>query len=191
MTLDQLAIRAVRTAARLRMKFGYGKADALCPFDLADRLGVIVHLVALASLEGMYSPDPKPTILVSAERPSGRRRYTCSHELGHHVFGHGTHLEELGGGAVSTWSPQEYLANRFAAALLMPKLAVESAFSCRGWSITDPTVEEIFAVAQALGVGFTTLVGYLESTLKHMSSTRAAVLRKTSLPRLRSQLGKL
>jgi hypothetical protein len=129
-----------------------------------------------------------PTILVSAERPPGRRRYTCAHELGHHVFGHGARLDDLGDEETDLLSSDEFTAQRFAAALLMPKLAVESAFTRRGWPVAQPTPEMVLVVAQELGVGFTTLVGYMERTLEHLPSAGAEALRRTRLPLLRNRI---
>lgn len=188
MSIAELARKAARAAARVRADLGVGPAEGVCPFDLAEGLEVPVRLVALPSLEGMYSPEPRPTIVVSVERPPGRRRYTCGHELGHHVFCHGTRLDELADEATALWSPEEFVAQRFAAALLMPRLAVDSAFAKRGWSISQPTPEMIFIVARELGVGFTTLVGHLEQTLGHVPRSTADALRRVRLPQLRARL---
>jgi hypothetical protein len=136
----------------------------------------------------MYTPGPPPTILVSTNRPSGRRRYTCGHEIAHHIFAHGTRLDELGHDEVQTWNPEEFLAQRFAAALLMPKLAVESAFARRRWNISRPTEHEAFIVAQDLGVGYATLVRYLERVLNCITAPIATLLLKVPLRRLRSQI---
>jgi hypothetical protein len=136
----------------------------------------------------MYSPEPTPTIAVSAKRPRGRRRYTCGHELGHHICGHGTRLDELIDETVERWNPEEFMAQRFAAALLMPKLAVESAFAKRGWPIMQPQPVMIFTVAQELGVGYTTLVGHLERTLQCLPRAAADALRSVRLSQLRERL---
>lgn len=188
MSISSLATKAARAAARLRCELGFGPTEAICPFDVAEMLSIPVRLVPLPSLEGMYSPSPKPTIIVSVERPMGRRRYTCGHELGHHAFGHGTRLDELSDEDRETWSPEEFLAHRFAAALLMPKLAVESAFARRGWSIGTPTPDTIFVVARELGVGFSTLVGYLERTLGAIPPAMAVSLTRTQLAKIRRRL---
>jgi IrrE N-terminal-like domain len=188
---SDLARAAVRAAARARADLGVGPAEAVCPFDLAEGLEVPVRLIALPSLEGMYSPVPKPTIVVSVERPAGRRRYTCGHEIGHHIFGHGTRLDELADDAAAPWNPEEFIAQRFAAALLMPSLAIDSAFARRGCPAAAATAEMVFVVAQELGVGFTTLVGHLERTLERLPYSRADALRRVRLPVLREKIAGL
>ena len=188
MSLATLARTAARAAARLRADLGIGPAEGVCPFDLAERLGLVVRLLLLPSLEGMYTPDPQATILISTERPAARRRYTCAHELGHHVFGHGTRVDELAQDAAVSWSTEEFVAQRFAAALLMPKLAIDAAYARRGWSVTNATPEMMFIVAQELGVGFTTLIGQLEHTLAYVPPAAANALRRTRLPELRKRL---
>lgn len=188
MSIAALARSAARAAARLRAAFRIGPADGVCPFDLAERVGVSVRLVTLPSLEGLYSPEPIPTIVVSVERPPGRQRYTCAHELGHHVFGHGTRVDEIGDEETDSWRSEELVAQRFAAALMMPKLTVESAFSCRGWSVAEATPEMIFIIARELGVGFTTLIDHLECTFGRLPSAAADALRRARLPQVRDQL---
>jgi IrrE N-terminal-like domain len=181
----------VRAAATLRADLGLGPTDAVCPFDIADQMGIVVRLVALPTLEGMYSPQPRPAILVGVERPIGRQRYTCGHELGHHVFEHGTRLDQLEDEpTVVAWTPEEFLAQRFSSALMMPKFAVESAFNRRRWPIAKPTAEMVFIVAQELGVGFTTLLEHLERTLGSLSGVATTRLRRISLKKLRASIAR-
>jgi hypothetical protein len=97
-------------------------------------------------------------------------------------------LDDITQEAPASWSPEEYIANRFAAGLLMPKIAVDAAFAKRGWTVAQPTPEMIFVVAKELGVGFTTLIGYLERTLGSISSATANTLRRTRIPQLRNQI---
>lgn len=190
MNVRELATRAAAEASRLRARYGVGLSEAVCPFELADRIGISVRLIALSSLEGIYAREPRPAIFLSSERPAGRRRYSCAHEIGHHVFGHGTCLDELLDDDPEQWSPDEFLAHRFAAGLLVPKLAVEAAFARRGWSLKSPRPSEVYVVAQDFGVGYTTLIGHMERTLRCVPATVASALRRAKLPELRSDLAR-
>ena len=175
----ELATRAVREAARLRARLGVGATLSACPFDAAMELGVVVWLHALPSLEGMYSPGPKPAVVLSTDRPKGRIRHTCAHELGHHVFGHGTSVDELSRGGRRAWKPEEFVADRFATALLMPKLAVAAAIRRRGWNAAKLSPKQAFVVAQDFGVGYASFISHLERTLKMVDPQAAEGLRRS------------
>lgn len=187
---DGQARSAVTAALRLRSRHGHAPEQPICPIDLALAEGVDVRFECIKSLEGMYTPDG-PLIILGSLRPRGRRSYTCAHELGHHVFGHGLRIDELLADEsveVSTSDDAEFIADRFAAALLMPKLAVLHAFSVRSWNIATATAEQIYSVAGLLGVGYTTLIGYIEGTLRMLSASAARELRKTSPKTIRSRV---
>ena len=183
-----LAREAVSAAARLRSEQGYAPNVGLCPFDLAQKLGISARLINVPSMEGMYSPSPKLTILVNSERPAGRRRYTCGHELGHHIFGHGYRVDELDNSNSSASSPEETLAQIFSGALLMPKLVVQSAFVRRGWQISNVTADQLFVVSQELGVGYTTLISHLEISLRLLPTSKADRFKGIALRQIRSSL---
>lgn len=185
MTRRALATSAVRRAGTLRARLGYGPADAVCPFDIATRIDVEVRFVGVPSLEGMYEAQTS-TVIINSLRPAGRRRYTCGHELGHHLHGHGTSFD--GAGEFVADRTEEFVANHFARALLMPKLAVAAAFNRRGWSVADVTAEQAFIVAQDLGVGFTTLLDQMSVTLHLLDRTVAVQLSKTRPQQLRERL---
>jgi hypothetical protein len=184
----QLATDATRRAARLRAEMGLRPNQPACPFDVAARLGITVRMAALPSLEGMYSPGTTPAIVVTSLRPAGRRRFTCGHEIGHHNFGHGCRLDEMLPDGSRSKQAEEFAADRFSAALLMPKLAVENSFVRRGWNSSTPSASQVFVVAQDLGVGFTTLVDHMNVTLRLLDHARATELSKIQLPKLRAQI---
>lgn len=189
MNTAALATEAVRAASLLRSQNGIGPADGLCPYDLAIKLGIKVSTLSAPSLEGMYSPEPEPsTIILGCERPSGRRRYSCAHEIGHHIFKHGFRIDQLDESNSSPLSPEEFLAQRFASALLMPKLAVDAAFSRRGWKPSIATPEQYFIVAQNLGVGFTSLISNVEINLGYLTKEAATTLKESSLIKIRNNL---
>lgn len=185
MNTTSLAMEAVRAATILRSEHGIGPNESVCPYDLAIKLGMKVNFLDAPSLEGMYSPEPKPTIILSRERGAGRRRYTCAHEIGHHIFKHGYRIDQLDESNSSPSSPEEYLAQRFASALLMPKIVVDSAFSRRSWKPSEATATQCFIVAQELGVGFSALITNLEANLKTLSKEKANILLRSSVSTLR------
>lgn len=73
---------------------GLALNSPICIYDLCDRLNVTVRFVDI-SMEGTYYKGENPRILLSALRPLPRRNFTCAHELGHHVFGHGSTIDDL------------------------------------------------------------------------------------------------
>jgi Zn-dependent peptidase ImmA (M78 family) len=82
-------------------------------------------------------------MLLSSFRPLGRRVFNCGHELGHHLFGHGSTLDELQEEhqATGNSNPKEFLVNAFAGFLLMPPNAVRRAFTDRQWTAAEATPE--------------------------------------------------
>lgn len=175
-------------ALRVRARLGREPGEAVCPFDIAEGLGVTVRLEPLSSLEGMYSPDG-PNIVIGSLRPFGRRAFTCGHELGHHVLGHGFRIDELiEQDASADQDAAEYAADRFSAALLMPKLSVLAAFTARGWSPANCTAEQAYVVAGCLGVGYTTIIGYLRHTLHELHVGHADTLTRERTNAIRRRI---
>src|SRR5262249_37348332 len=82
----------------------------------------------------------------------------------------------------------EYLANTFAAYLLMPRLAVAHAFTVRGWRAEAASPAQCFAVACSLGVGYDTLAKHLAYGLKMVGGNVARTLLDTGLPAIRRGL---
>lgn len=144
----------------------------------------------IPSMEGVYCASASPTIIVSSLRPPGRQVFTYAHEIGHHEFGHGDQYdesvehrpEERRHGA------QEFQADCFAGALLMPKVVVRRGFSLRGGDPTTAPPELSYIVATWLGVGYTTLVHHMRSALGLITAARADELLRHRPLALRSAL---
>ena len=188
-TRRNLARRAMLEAINVRCCAKLGQVGPLDVYDLCQKLGLRVRFVEI-SMEGMYKRGRPPRILLSALRPQARRTYTCAHELGHHVFGHGLTIDELVQDAARArpLTPEEALAYSFAGFLLMPALGVRKAFTERGWRASEASPAQLLTVASAFGVGYTTLVNHLAYALDTFSASRATQLVKVPLPRIRRDL---
>ncbi len=181
-TRQQRARAAVAAALHFRAISGSAPWQAVCPIELAHSAGIEVRFVDIPSLEGMYWKRSNPVILLGAERPPGRQAFTCAHELGHHHFQHGTKIDEVldGGERLDMRDQDEYVAEVFAGFLLMSKSAVDRAFAVRGIAPHNATTEQVFTVANSLGVGYRALIRHLQLSLQSISSSRAKeLLRET------------
>jgi hypothetical protein len=182
----QLAQLAMREASRLRVMKRIGLAESICPYDVALTCGLTVQFLSAPTLEGMYEAE-RAAIMLGSARPAGRRRFTCAHELGHHVFGHGTSLDQLRGPHTDSSNPQEFLADCFAASLLMPKTAIDAAINRRGWRRRPFTPQMLWILAQDLGVGYDTLLVHLNLVLRYLSGAATSQLQKKKPADLRDE----
>src|SRR5262245_29305414 len=93
-----LARRAVAKAAEVRDRFDIPPNAAVNVFDLCGERFAPAITVRFKdiSMEGVYLREDPPEIWIGL-RPFTRRVFNCAHELGHHVFGHGSTLDELQG----------------------------------------------------------------------------------------------
>ena len=168
---------AFAAALRMRKNAGYRLDEAICVYDLAERLGIEVRFTDIPSMEGMLYSNPEPVIILSSLRPMGRRSFTCAHELGHFHYGHGTVVDELVGQPPKTgFDFKEFVADCFADALLMPKMAIQRAFAVRKWSIEDSDPGQIYTVSNYFGVGYSTLVQHLSKSLRLLPAPHAEKL---------------
>ena len=189
-TRRELITHAIAAALRVRREVGTEAGHPLCVYDLAHKLGIDVRFLALPSMEGMFDAETR-TIFVCSLRPAGRQAFTAAHELGHCILEHGTHISEfVEPGQVRHHPPQEVAANAFAGALLMPKSAVLSNFSSRGWVAAAPTSSQVYVVAGAMGVGYTTLINHLRFGINVLDQTTADSLLREGrrLSRVRARL---
>lgn len=187
-----LARLALRGALEIRRRGKILKDAPVCVFDLAERLGLEVRFCAGASFEGMYAKGSS-TILVPSLRPPGRQAFTGGHEMGHWYFGHGSRIDELPEFAPDDRKdPDEWVANLFAAYLLMPSWVVEASFKRRDLNPATCTAQQLYLVACELGVGYETLIQHLRWSLNLITPTRAAVLAEITPKTIREQaIGKV
>ncbi|QVW35322.1 ImmA/IrrE family metallo-endopeptidase [Geobacter sulfurreducens] len=159
------------------------------PIETSIKYGCQVRFMSLASLDGMYSPEPGPVIFLGSERPAGRRAYTCAHELAHHVFKHGMCMDELNAQKNSSIekSPEEYLADLFAGHMLMSKPVVCHALKERGLKASSLLPVQIFGLANYFGVGYGTVVNHLAYSLQMITHPFAEALLKVQPKQIKAQ----
>lgn len=185
-----LAHQAMLASITARQTAKFDLHSPICIYKLCEAHGVTVRFNGIASMEGMYQPGSKLRIHLSALRPLARRAYNCGHELGHHVFGHGSTIDELRDEDTGSPSdnPKEFLADTFAAFALMPTLGLRRAFAIRGWKPESATPRQMFVVACEFGVGYATLVTHLAYGLREIPRPRATVLLRVTPKTLRAEI---
>lgn len=181
--------QGMNASIQTRIQYGMGASAPLCIYELCRKLGIKVRFVDI-NIEGMYSRGADPRIMVSAKRPVPRRAFTCAHELGHHVFGHGSTVDDLEDDRSKEDSerPEEILANSFAAFTLMPTLGIRHAFSSRHLVPSKATPVQMFNIACNFGVGYATLINHLAYGIDDLSPLSANELLKSSPKSIREQL---
>ncbi|WP_412468854.1 ImmA/IrrE family metallo-endopeptidase [Pedobacter sp. KLB.chiD] len=180
-------IAAAKKAERIRIKFSYDSFQPVNVFDICQSLDLTVRFIDI-NMEGMYisqSSGKHPTVLISSKRPMARRVYTCAHELGHHVFGHGSRMDILADHTSGSgiYNNDEWLADTFAGLLLMPIASIIGEFNCRNWKPETASQMDYYIISSFFGVGFQTLVSHCKIH-RIVSEHRAAELLKTSPAKL-------
>ena len=184
-TNADLARMALGAALKIRQNANIPLNEPISIYDLCTAMGIEVRFVNI-SMEGNYIPGQHPQFLISALRPAVRRAFTCAHELGHHVFGHGFMLDELVEHRESqNKSPEEFVADCFASSLLMPALGIRKALAQRGWKPTELTPEQVYTIACDFGVGYETLATHLSAGMRLIGYDQSQELKKTKLPAIR------
>jgi len=184
-----LATQAMEAAITTRAKAKLDQHSPICIYGLCETLGVRVRFNNI-NMEGMYLRGVPPRIHLSARRPLPRRVYNCAHELGHHVFGHGSSIDELREDAKEhPWEdPKEFLADTFAGFALLPVMGLRRAFAVRGWTPETATAAQMFTIACDFGVGYATLLTHLSAGVNIISRARAAVLQRVAPKALRLEI---
>ncbi len=178
-TRKNLSRQAITQATRYRLKYQKTHTAPIDPIQLAEKNGCEVRFMSLASLEGMYSPEPRPTIIVGSQRPAGRRNFTCAHELGHHIWGHGMRLDELTSSNGHGKNPDEFIVDTFAGHLLMPQLAVHNIIKRKSLNVHNITPEQIYILASYFGVGYSTIINHFTWGLNILNRSKSEELLNT------------
>ncbi len=128
----------MRASERFASEFRLGHVPARHATKvMQDRLGILVLMVdACQGISGAACRLPEfDTVLIARGEASGRRNFDLAHELFHvltwHVMPPGRVENSRGFGG----SRVEMLADKFAAALLMPEAVLGSFESCGDWSV--------------------------------------------------------
>lgn len=175
---EQLSRSALHKALKLRRDYGIAVNQVFDVFDFTTTCGLEVRFVDIPSFEAMYVQDDQPRILLSSHRPMARQAFSCAHELGHHIFGHGSRIDNYIDSEADErrFESQEFIADRFASFLLMPKTLVAHAFHTRGWTIEACSPTQLFTIAGWLGVGYTTLIYQMAMSLNLFTRRDAEAL---------------
>jgi Zn-dependent peptidase ImmA (M78 family) len=145
----------------LRTAWGAGPDGALRlpvdPFAIAQELGIKAYSANLdQGISGMLvkRPGEDAEIYVHSVDSPNRQRFTCAHELGHYVKRSAQgdtaweYVERRDLLTSQGTDPDEIYANQFAAALLMPREAVESRYR----ALESPSLQGAAALAVEFGV---------------------------------------
>lgn len=185
----ELVMRGMQKALSVRAEAGMDFKSPICVYSLCDSMGITVRFNDI-NMEGMYDREPKPRIHVSVQRPMVRRTFTCAHELGHHVFEHGSTIDELKEDNVEGIEkpPNEILADAFAAFLVMPTLGLKEAFAKRGIQPNTASAIDMFSIACNFGVGQSTLVNHLAYGINLISKGKRDALGKITPKAIRTSI---
>lgn len=184
-----LVMQGMQASITARVRTGLDLKSPACVYRICELHDVAVRFNDI-NMEGMYDRTPKPRIHLSALRPLGRRAFTCAHELGHHIFGHGSTIEELREDQANNADrpPNEILADSFASFLLMPTLGLRQAFAKRNLNPNSATALDMYAIACNFGVGQATLVNHLAYSLNMISLVQRDRLGRITPKMIRTEL---
>lgn len=179
---NQIAARALKT----RKKYlSVSASTPICPFNLADTMGLDVRFIKINSFEGMYLADDG-RVLISAERPQGRKSFTCAHEIGHYILGHGTIIDEI----IESGSDKEIEkeADFFASMLLMPSSVVKRAAKDIGATFNNLSNEQVYILSKYIGVSYLALINQMYFSLDLIKKDLFERLKQGNLPQIKFNL---
>lgn len=177
-------VEAERVRTDLGLASGY-----IDVFDVARRLGAetYFHPFGDDSVEGAYKlVEGLPFILINADGPLVRRRYTMGHEIGHLRLGGNDAGVVESAHTMNGPDPEERNANRFAACLLMDADGVAT----RAADFADP-VAKIVAVATTYVVSPPAAAIHLSDLGLIIPATKDAFLQSVQSRATKAQMTRL
>jgi Zn-dependent peptidase ImmA (M78 family) len=161
---QKAAADASMAATRLHLRLKTPFDRSVDVVTLAQKLGVWVAAQPLDSLYGFYLREPEGAgIVLNIKHPDTLQRFTCGHEIGHHVLGHES-LTDVRESVTSfhgaNLNVTELAAQSFAASLLMPLPIVNAVL--RTFVRDRPlTASDVYVVSRELGVSYTAAIAQL------------------------------
>jgi Zn-dependent peptidase ImmA (M78 family) len=157
---------ASMAAARLHARLHTDQTKPVDVFAVVQDLGIWITTQPLGSLFGFYlRQNGALGICLNARHPETLQRYTCAHELAHHVLGHGSSLDEHD--EVDAWgatsSVEERAAQVFAGNFLMPLGLVNRVMRRLGLYGQPLGAPEIYEISREMDVSFTAAVWRLRT----------------------------
>jgi Zn-dependent peptidase ImmA (M78 family)/predicted secreted protein len=172
-TVSDASMAAQRLHAQLHTQYD----KPVDVFRIVQEQGIWLASKPLgASLFGFYLREGDAAgIVLNASHPETLQRYTCAHELGHHVLGHKSHLDEEDDvvGPTSGRRLDELAAQVFAGNLLMPLQAVNRVQRRLGIAKNQPLrAADVYSISRELDVSYSAAAWQLV-TLKRLSAEEA------------------
>lgn len=153
-------IADARMAAQvLHARLGTDYDKPIDVFRTVQREGIWLASQPLdAGLYGFYLRQGAATgIVLNKNHPEQLQRYTCAHELGHHVLGHASHLDDEDDVLKPTAASQanEAAAQAFAGVFLMPLQAVNRVTHRLGFTKNRRLdASDVYQISRELDVSF-------------------------------------
>jgi transcriptional regulator with XRE-family HTH domain/Zn-dependent peptidase ImmA (M78 family) len=166
------SVASAEAAAReLRKTLGLGSEPVWDLQALAERLGLYAFSLDLQeeSLHGSYLRLERGGVaVVNGRAPSGRRRFTLVHELGHHVFSDDSSSEWIIG---TDGDDRERLIDAFVIHFLMPREAVLPQWAAL--IAQGDARQAAIALGTQFGVSWTAVIGHLRNLVLIEDGMRA------------------
>lgn len=183
------AAQVTAKALKTRKSFlGVGPHLPICPYALCEAMGFDLRFVNIPTFEGMYVACQN-LVLISAERPEGRKHFTCAHEIGHHVLGHGTIIDEILECGAN--NEEELEADFFASMLLMPSSAISRSMLRYRIEANNLTPKDCYILAKYFGVSYQAFITHICSNLRLVNYRHFQTLKKGKLSEIRFELSSL